>query len=42
MCTRVVPKTELLVISDSLHGIILFIKLIIKFFVVGGACTLYS
>ena len=42
MCTRVVPKTELLVISDILHGLIVFIELIINFFVVGSACTLYS
>ena len=41
MCTRIVPKTELLVISDILHGIILFIALIISFFVSGGECTLY-
>ena len=36
---KVVPKTEILVISDILHGLILFIALIINFFVGGGERT---
>ena len=34
MCTRVVHKTELLVISDIVHGLILCIALIINFLLV--------